>query len=182
LPTRLIPPYIVDAVLVLLVSAIVDTDDIYTLEIFQAVDSAVSFMQLANDRSRGEFSQILRISSGAVEIVRKISCKRKNDIDARRKAQVAIQNSLKELHHARQRQRNRRAVQGKLELPSISRPALPGAMSGSLLATAHATPRSPREGVVSDQPFQNCGRDLGRGIESAPSDVDISWEDFILDI
>ncbi|KAB8231651.1 fungal specific transcription factor domain-containing protein [Aspergillus alliaceus] len=181
-PFWLIPSYIVDAVLVLLTSVIIDTDDIYTLEISRAVDSAVSFIQLANDRSSGEFSQILRISSGAVEIVRKISRKRNDDIEARRRAQVAIQNSLKELHHVRERRRNQRTVQGNSELPSICRPALPSAKSETLLATAFAAPQPPHEGIQLDRPSQNRGSGLEPGTHPGRLDVDISWEDFILDI
>ncbi|KAI9934541.1 hypothetical protein MW887_000155 [Aspergillus wentii] len=111
-PFWLFPPHIIASVVLLLVTVILSEDS--TQHHIEAIDSAVSFVELVNEKSGGEFRQMLRIASGTADIARKVSLKSKNDHQAGNVARVAIESAVRELHRGlKSRDRNRAVPRGR---------------------------------------------------------------------
>ncbi|GKZ16466.1 hypothetical protein AbraIFM66951_000306 [Aspergillus brasiliensis] len=96
-PYWLIPSYIVESVLVLLTSITFDSDNIYTQQHIEAINSAVRVMRFAHSQFGGEFAQMLQIVFGAAEVAKRISTERNRSMVARRVTQVALDGAMSEL-------------------------------------------------------------------------------------
>ncbi|OJJ71730.1 hypothetical protein ASPBRDRAFT_43123 [Aspergillus brasiliensis CBS 101740] len=111
-PYWLIPSYIVESVLVLLTSITFDSDNIYTQQHIEAINSAVAVVQSAHTQFGGEFAQMLQIVSGAAEVAKRISTERNRSMVARRVTQVALDGAMSELRrYSGSRSRKRRPAQ-----------------------------------------------------------------------
>ncbi|PLB52317.1 hypothetical protein P170DRAFT_462300 [Aspergillus steynii IBT 23096] len=108
-PFWLLPSPIIVSLILLLTTIIYDPETSSSSQIIDGIDAGVRFIQCLNDRSCGEFSQMVRIATGTASIARKLQQKSKDDITARKVAQVALENAMMELRRGmRPRNRNPR--------------------------------------------------------------------------
>ncbi|GKZ36281.1 hypothetical protein AbraIFM66950_007282 [Aspergillus brasiliensis] len=181
-PYWLIPSYIVESVLVLLTSITFDSDNIYTQQHIEAINSAVRVMRFAHSQFGGEFAQMLQIVSGAAEVAKRISTERNRSMVARRVTQVALDGAMSELRrYSELRCRKRRPVQLSRHrncsdhdfLDDIARYPLPVAsMSGDAFGVLDGN-------TTLSHRSQELGLDFMFSEKISPEDAVLDLDDFV---
>ncbi|KAF9882746.1 hypothetical protein FE257_005325 [Aspergillus nanangensis] len=202
IPLWLLPPFVVTSEIIILISVILDLEFPVMDGGITVIDFATNFLVSVNDRYGGEFDRLLRIASGIADVARRISWKGKADSKARWVAQVALENSIRELQRGL-RPRRRRELKNEMNSTLDSRmitcgatqtssredycTALSASFSPSLFSSPARAASNMRDSQVSRfeaplseeaVPFTRIS--LNEGVEEGVSqNMVLNWEDIL---
>ncbi|KAI9035901.1 fungal specific transcription factor domain-containing protein [Aspergillus affinis] len=193
-PFWLLPSPIIVSLILLLTTIIYDPETSLASQIVDSINSGVELMRMLNDKSCGEFMQMLRIAAGTANIARKLQQRSQDDIAARKIAQVALENAVMELRRGmRPRNRNQLSQQPRsskkppdrmpereeLHYDTASAQPFRDDTTGIQMSTVQLDPWQSLSSIGELDPSPSaCDWSTGNSATSGLSEP-IIWEDFI---